>query len=245
MNPRPSWIRLHALAPVTAACLALWAPATARAGGALTTEPRTVTGFTRVRVEAPVDVTVVAGKPFACTVRLDAALMPRLTTRVDDGTLVIATDGHRFRPSRGARITVHLPTLRGVTTDGSADATVTGADAGGPMDLTTRGSGDLTFRGAPSTLTVTSDGSGNLTLEGAADHLVARLSGSGDLHAAALLANDADVTIDGSGDAEVRLDGGEGRFRVHGSGDLTWTGKGTVKTASVEGSGSITRKETP
>lgn len=236
-SPRP----LRAALPV-AACLALLWPAASRAAGALSTETRRVEGFTRIRLRAPVDARIESGGAFSVTVRLDASLQAHLITRVKGGTLVVETDAARFHPSHGARITIRLPRLRALEDDGSADVTVIGDLSALPVTLETDGSGDLDYRGAAGTLKVVSRGSGDIDLSGAADHLVVRLSGSGDLKANTLLANDADVRLDGSADATVRLDGGDARFQVNGSGDLVWSGDATVKASTVHGSGSITRK---
>ena len=55
------------------------------------------------------------------------------------------------------------------------------------------------------------------------------MAGSGDVKAGALTAKGATVSVAGSGDVEVTLDGGSLSATVAGSGDVVWHGKAMVE----------------
>lgn len=208
--------------------------------GHLTTTDRPVTGFTKVRLDGSLDADVREGQGYACRVVVDENLQGYVLTEVHGDTLVVRTDQGDIRPSRGARVEIVVPQLRGVTSDGSGDATIHVGTSEAPLSLASSGSGDLDFTGNVGDLSVTLSGSGDATLRGVAGHLVVSTSGSGDLDAEALVARGADVSTSGSGDVTVHLEGGRSSFHTSGSGDVTWSGATRIEDVSTSGSGSIT-----
>ena len=68
------------------------------------------------------------------------------------------------------------------------------------------------------------------------------MAGSGDVKAGGLTAKGAAISVAGSGDVELTLDGGPLSVSIAGSGDVVWHGKAMVEQASVSGSGSIVRR---
>lgn len=211
-----------------------------RGDGHRATETRAAQGFTRIRIEAPIDATVSEGA-FAVSLTLDENLMPLVKTEVKGDTLVV-TAGDGIRPSRFAHLTVALPHLAGLAIAGSADAQVRVGGERADRDLGIDGSGDLDFDGGAGKLTLRISGSGDASLRGLADRLDVRVDGSGDVKADSLVATAADLAIEGSGDIAAKLAGGEASFRIDGSGDITWSGDAKVTRADVNGSGSIARR---
>jgi len=238
--------RARLLAPVSFACLALFAPATACAftavhgDGHLVTRTRPISGFTHVRYRLPIDLDVVESGPASVIVEVDRNLQPLVQTRVEDGTLVIDAKRPGIDPTRGAKVIVRLPRLDGLSMHGSADVDV---DAGAPtrdLAFDLHGSGGLNFHGHVRVLDLSGHGSGDVVLVGSAERLRTSMAGSGDLTASDFHAQNASVDLRGSGDASLAIDGGEAHFSIRGSGDIDWRGTAKVTGTEVRGSGSIT-----
>ncbi|HXX32470.1 MAG TPA: head GIN domain-containing protein [Myxococcaceae bacterium] len=225
---------LPRVAPLAACLLVL--PARAE------TVRRSVTGFKKVELRVPLDVTIRSGKEFSLALDLrDPDTADKISTEVRGDTLVISSNAHSLslRGKNSAAIT--LPELRGVALSGSGNADVSGFE-GGDMDLSISGSGDITYSGKPSTLSVAISGSGNVRLTGSCSSMSVAVSGSGNVRAADFAAKNASVAISGSGDAELHITGGAVQFTVNGSGDIRWTGEAATVSAVTHGSGSIQKK---
>ena len=210
---------------------------TVRGDGQKTTEVREVPDFDAVELLGAVDATVKVGPARSVAVVIDANLQPHVLTSVEDGRLVVRTEGDLDWRGEG-RVEIALPALRALRAAGSGDAVIEGG-AGGDLALSTSGSGDLRWRGEARRLVVSTSGSGDLFLSGRVE---ASTSGSGDLRARDLSARDASIQTSGSGDAEVTLAGGSLSAASSGSGDVSWWGEGSVVAASVAGSGKIRRR---
>ena len=82
---------------------------------------------------------------------------------------------------------------------------------------------------------------GDITARGSVGILEAVVSGSGDLSLQNLKAEHINVTINGSGDAEVWANQSISA-KVNGSGDIVYKGNPTEVDTRVNGSGDITRR---
>ena len=203
--------------------------------GEVTSTSRPLTGFSHVTAAGSGDVHVREGGAYSVSVTTDSNLQPLIETRVSGDTLVI--DAHDlFRPTE-LRIDVQLPTFRGGTLSGSGafDAVVTSIH---DLDLTLDGSGTLETTGEARAIAATLSGSGIVRLTGAAESLAALMTRSGLLDARDLTADQATLSLAGSGGVKatvvrsVALD-------LEGSGDIDWWGPAAVSSASVGGSGQI------
>ncbi len=224
------------LVPVVLAACAVALPALA------TSETRSVSGFTRIDLSAPVDLEVRPGK-FGATLEMDSEVARHLTTEVQGDTLRIALDGSYLNLHGKQRIKVTMPELRGVHIQGSGDADIAGFKDQEKVELRISGSGDVKFTGTVGGLAVAIEGSGDVLLAGGqAGSLQAGIQGSGNLKANDFKARNVSVSIDGSGDAEVRVAGGALSLSVNGSGDIRWSGEASAVSTATHGSGSIAKR---
>lgn len=213
-------------------------------GGLATALPE----FQRIEVRGPVDVRVREGFPASVAVTIETAYADRVTTVVDDDTLVV--DYHPpqvvclgyCEGSPTAHVLVDVPTLVAASVHGSGDLEVEGTSGHDDVELTLAGSGDLRYSGIAQTLHCSLDGSGDMTLLGSARRLDARVEGSGDIQARGFAAIGGRFEIDGSGDIYTNLQGGDTAVELNGSGDLRYTGEIRITRIDVSGSGEI-RKE--
>lgn len=243
---RSALTRTRLLAPVSFACLALFAPGTVCAStavhgdGQLVTQARQVPGFDRIRYRVPIDVEVVETSPASVTVEVDRNLQALVEVHVEGGTLVVEAKRPGIDPTRGAKVVIHLPKLEVLSLHGSADADVRAGDPKRDLAFDLHGSGGLDFHGNVRLLALTGHGSGDVTLVGSAERLRTSMAGSGDLGASDFHVHNAAVELRGSGDADLAIDGGEARFSIRGSGDIHWRGSAKVTGTDVRGSGTIT-----
>lgn len=209
---------------------------------ALGSEARSLSGFTRIELAAPVDLEVRPGS-FGVTLEMDPEVARRLTTQVQGDTLRISLDGWNLHVQGKPRIKVTMPELRSLHIQGSGDADIAGFKNQAKVDLRISGSGDVKFAGSCAGLEVKIEGSGDVQLaEGQAGSLQARIQGSGNLKARDFKAKNVSVAIEGSGDADIRVSGGALSLSVNGSGDIRWTGEASTVSTATHGSGSIAKR---
>jgi len=205
-------------------------------------ETRTLSGFTKIDLAAPVDVEVRPGA-FQVTLEMDSDVARHLVTQIDDETLRISMEGHNLNFHGKPRIKVRMPTLKGLSIQGSGDADIAGFKAQEKVGLAIAGSGDIRYAGTSAGLAVSIQGSGDVVLaEGDTGSLSCSIQGSGNLKASDFKAKNVSVAIDGSGNADIRVSGGALRLAVNGSGDIRWTGEASAVSAATHGSGSIAKR---
>lgn len=108
---------------------------------------------------------------------------------------------------------------------------VTTFDLAGDSDLSLHGYDQKTLN-----LTVSGDGSINAT--GHTDALKLTVSGDGDADLEGLAVKDADITVNGSGDATLAATG-KAKVAIAGSGDVNLSTKPASLTSTISGSGSV------
>src|SRR5215831_3748392 len=193
--------RMRSVPALVAACTLLALPAFA-------SETRSVSGFNKIDLMGPVDLEVRPGK-FGATLDMDSDVASHLTTEVQDDTLRISLDGRNLNFHRKQKVKVTMPTLRGLSIQGSGDADISGFKGQEKVELRISGSGDIRYAGTAAGLAAAIEGSGDMVLaQGETGSLQVSIQGSGNLKAADFKAKNVSVGIDGSGDAEIRVAGG-------------------------------------
>jgi hypothetical protein len=207
-------------------------------------ESRSVSGFARIELIAPLDVVVRPGK-FSCTVNTERSIAAMLRTEVSGDTLRIVLDGRHLTmhgPQKHV-IQITMPEFRGVHIQGSGDADISGFNQSGEVEIRIEGSGDVRYSGTSGALSVNVQGSGDVALaDGQAAALNVNIDGSGDLKASGFKSKNVSVAVNGSGDADVQVTGGAIQLAVNGSGDIRWSGEASAVSAVTHGSGSIRKR---
>lgn len=166
-----------------------------------------ITDFDTIRLEAPIEVTLVTGKGASANGIGDRDTLDALSLQINSRTLVVRLRDRA--PLGGSGGKLRAPTRLNLTTGQLSRATVTGAgiltvDAlkGASTEAALRGSGKLTIAGVDADKTnVSLFGSGTLVVTGKALAVTASLSGSGRLDAKALDARRIRIDSEGSVDA--------------------------------------------
>lgn len=198
-----------------------------------------LSGFDRVVLRGPDDVTVRVGPGFAVRAAGPQAELDRLDISVVGGELRVGRLrggwGGRSYDDGGVTVTVTLPTLRGVSVAGSGNMRVDRATAP-RFQAAVAGSGDLeigALRARAAKLDVA--GSGDLAVAGMATQLDISVAGSGDIDAARLASSALTVSVAGSGDVRAATSG-RAAISIVGSGDVEVRGTRNC-TVSTRGSG--------
>jgi carbon monoxide dehydrogenase subunit G len=213
--------------------------------GKSATETRTVGEFQAIALTGAMDLVARQGAQQQVQIQADDNLLPLLETVVENtrhgATLVVRfKKGESFYGRSRVQVTVTVPKLTAVTSNGSGDLRVE-AFTTPSLHIGLAGSGDAKIEGlAADELSVRISGSGNVTGKGSTRKLDVNIAGSGEVSLMDLRSADAVVSIAGSGDARLNAQKTL-NVRIAGSGDVTYTGNATLNS-KVAGSGSVSKK---
>ncbi len=202
-------------------------------------EVRALSGYSRLQVNAPVDVELKAGATERVTVRADDNIAPLIETSVDDGRLKIGIRKNvSFQTRNKVLVTVEFTKMDGVALHGAGDVRADTIKAG-IFDCSIDGSGDIVInRLDADTIAVSIAGSGDFTAHGGrAASIGIVVKGSGDVRASNVEAKQAAVRIAGSGDVSVHATDSL-QVRISGSGDVRYRGAPKIDK-KVNGSGEV------
>lgn len=183
-------------------------------------ESRQVSGYTGVRLATSGNLLISHTGTESLTIEAEPAVLPKLTSEVVDGTLVLGV-----KPNESFMTTqpiIYRLTVKDLTS------------------LAAAGSGDVTdteLKGDKVAIDIT--GSGTITAGGTVGEQTVKVAGSGNYKGEALATKTATVTVTGSGDATAKVSD-KLDATVSGSGSITYLGDPAL-TKAVRGSGDITK----
>src|SRR5215213_4377219 len=151
-------------------------PGALQGSGAVKSEVRTVTDFTKVEVRHGIKLELTIGTPATVELTAQENLLPITTTTVTNGTLVVDAT-QNYTASSAITVKVTVSTLTEIALNGGSAGNATGIVAG--------------------TLTLNASGGAALTASGTADALTIDASGGGVLDLSALAAKTAAVELTG------------------------------------------------
>ncbi|MEZ4826183.1 MAG: head GIN domain-containing protein [Bacteroidia bacterium] len=195
-----------------------------------------IASFTGINLAISGDVYISKGPVQSVEVHGQENLIEKLKTDVDGGIWKIDFQGCTIGHD-DFEVHITLPDLDFVKISGSGNIISEDTFATALMGVVINGSGDITLAVDASEMDSEINGSGNLFLNGIADKHTTRILGSGNIRAFDLSTTESSVTINGSGDAEIKasqkLD-----IKIGGSGDVLY--KGTPQmNVKINGSGSV------
>ncbi|MDU8887259.1 head GIN domain-containing protein [Yeosuana sp. MJ-SS3] len=189
------------------------------------------------------DYILVNGTEGNITVEGEENLLDYIVAEVKDNTLKVKVKKNfNLKPSKNKTIKITIPfkDISSVALAGSGDLWNEDNISTNHLEVALAGSGDLTLDIETSEVEGKIAGSGDLTLKGSTNNLIAKVAGSGDFHGFHLQANNTDVAVAGSGDAEV-VSNQSIKARVAGSGDIAYKGNPEKEDNKVSGSGDISK----
>lgn len=212
-----------------------------RGSGVKVEKTRAVSGFSKLRIDGPLDVKLTQAGSDQATVIADDNIEPLVETTVEGDALVVRLKRDTGFTTRSApTVLVSARALQAVAINGSGDLQID-SFKGDSLGLSLLGSGDVHLGLVElKDLNVSISGSGDVRVAGRADQQSWTISGSGDVDARALAGRSAKVGSHGSGDVSLgvteQLD-----VQLSGSGDLSYAGRPQLRQ-SVSGSGEIHRR---
>jgi hypothetical protein len=212
-----------------------------KGNGNVTTITRTTSDYDGISCAGSFDYILVSGTEGKITIEGEENLLKYVVTEVKDNKLVVKTEKNiNLSPSSNKTIKVTIPfkDIDNVSLAGSGDLTNTDTITANELKVSLAGSGDIVLNIETTSVNGSIAGSGDLTLKGNTNNLVANVAGSGNFHGFNLQANNTDVSIAGSGDAEV-VSKESLKARIAGSGDIEYKGNPKTEDSKVVGSGSI------
>jgi hypothetical protein len=213
-----------------------------KGSGSIKSETRQVSQAQKIKVSGDMDVYIEQG-PTSVRVESDDNLLQYIVTSVEDNWLEIRTrDNFNIRSSKGIKVYVTTPEITDLKVSGSGNIKSNPKFAtDNNTSFSISGSGDITATiNAPKVETNIS-GSGNLHISGETKDVEINISGSGNYDGGGLKAENADVAIAGSGDADLFADN-RLKASVAGSGNVKYKGNATVDS-HVAGSGTVTKAQ--
>jgi hypothetical protein len=208
--------------------------------GDITTNNRTTQAYDQIEVVGSMDVHLERGNEGKISVTTDANIQEYIIVEVKDNTLVLRTKNNtNLKTKKGVHITVPFESISGVSLVGSGDIDTKDTIKTDSFDVSVTGSGDIVLDVESNNLDAKVTGSGDMDLSGKVTNLEVKVSGSGDFRGSSLSAENTQVYVSGSGDAEV-IANKSIKARVNGSGDVEYSGNPANSDTKVMGSGDIT-----
>lgn len=214
-----------------------------KGNGNMTTITRTTSDYDGISCAGSFDYVLVAGKEGTIKIEGEENLLQYIITDVNDGKLVVKTENRinlQSSNNKTIKITIPFKDIDNVSLSGSGDLWNENTISSTNLNVSLSGSGDLKLNIEASSVKATLAGSGDLTLKGKTGDLDASVSGSGDFHGFDMMSNNTEVSVNGSGDADV-VSNERLKARVAGSGDIRYKGSPKNEDTKVAGSGSIGR----
>lgn len=213
-----------------------------KGSGNIITETRTVNQFNGVKSSGSIAVEVMNGQVQLVKVEADDNIMPYVITKVEDGILNVHLKHNMSYTDINAKVYVSAPLLSRLLVSGSGSIT-TATTLSSPelIELNVSGSGEMEASvDAPNVIAEVS-GSGNLKLQGRTKDFDCSVSGSGDIKSKKLLSENTNVSVGGSGNAEVFASVNL-VAKVSGSGNINYSGNPSSPLIEKSGSGSVQKQ---
>ncbi len=212
-----------------------WSAVPTRGLAEIISESRDVSTFHSIRLSVNGDVTVTQGKGQSLEIRADDDIMPRLRTKVKNGTLIISSTGV-VRGRAFLEIDIEMEEIKSLNISGSGTIKVKNRIEAATVSLKISGSGSIFLELDASDIDTKISGSGVINLSGTVRSHTIEISGSGDTNAFELITEKTSVKISGSGDCMVNVSENLD-VKISGSGDVEYKGSPKV---NFRGSGSGT-----
>lgn len=202
-------------------------------------EDRSVGNFSSVSSHGAFDVYLTQDSGYSVRVEADENLLSYIETYVENGVLEIRTkEGFNLDPRGDMKVHISAPTYSKVKTFGSGNIiTENKINNSTAIELELSGSGDIKVDLNAPEVRAELRGSGNINVGGETRSFTGAIRGSGDIHASNLRAENVDIDIAGSGNADVYASM-KLNVDVKGSGDVKYRG-GAQVSSDIAGSGSV------
>ena len=200
--------------------------------------------FTKVEQRGSFDVYLSNSPSASVKIEAEENLIEYIETFINDNTLVIRTkEGYSLKPDRDVKIYISAPQLTDIQSSGSGDIISQSLLSDSTkISFGVRGSANIQVDVNAPEIDAEISGTGDMELKGQTRKFNAEVKGSGNIKASDLKAEDTDIEIKGSGDADVFASASL-NVNVRGSGDVRYKGNAPKVTNDIKGSGSVSKAD--
>jgi len=211
-----------------------------KGNGNVTTKTTTTEDYNEIEVVDFMYVTLESGTEGTITVSAEDNIHEYVEIESKNGVLKLKIKNNvNISTKYGVRITVPFTDINRVSLTGSGDVDSKTTINATHFNTEITGSGDIKLDVKANSIDAKLTGSGDLILTGNVSELEIKVTGSGDFVAKNLKAENVEAYVSGSGDISVYATK-KLKARVHGSGDITYSGNPETTDKKVMGSGDIT-----
>lgn len=213
-----------------------------RGSGNLTKEERPVGAFKALSVKGSMDVYLTQGPAKSAVIEAEDNIVPLIELVQEGDELTVRLKRNTSVNTRkDMKVYLTTPEIESVSLSGSGDVKLQNKFTNNSgIKVSIAGSGDISGALNSPRIKANISGSGNIELSGETKELHIGIAGSGDFKGSALLSENADINIAGSGSANVHasvnLDA-----KIAGSGDVYYKGSPQI-SSKVVGSGSVVKE---
>lgn len=204
-------------------------------------ENRQATRFKNIGTSGTFKVYIQQGNTHSIRIEAESNLLPYIETKINGDDLEVRVKkGYNIKPTKDVNVYVTLQEVRELAASGSGGFFSRGKLKTDKLELAVSGSADADLDITADEMEVGVSGASNVKLKGSAAKAEYSISGKADIQAFDFQANDVEIAISGSGNANVnaqkKLD-----IAVSGMGNIKYKGNPEIKQ-SVSGMGKIAKE---
>lgn len=175
-----------------------------RGSGQVTTENRTVEGdFKSIEVSSGIDLVVEQADKTEIIVEADDNLQNSITTKVDNGVLIVTSDYNHFINIESKKVTVRMPIIEDLRASSASSITSANTLKGENISLRASSAANINVKIESDEVNCKSSSGSTITVEGLALHLDAVASSGSNIDGYKLLANE--VTAKSSSGSSIQV----------------------------------------
>lgn len=207
--------------------------------GIMTTRTAQTKAYDKIEVSGPISVILVNGTEGTIEITAESNVQERIVTESDGTTLIISLKNNTsLLNTQKIKVRVPFKDLSAISLRGSGDVESKDRIKATTLTLNLSGSGDIDLAIDADRLAAELSGSGEIELSGKVTNADIKSTGSGKFDCEELVAENAQITLSGSGDVKIvvnkSLTGG-----IRGSGTIMYGGKPSTNNVEVRGSGKV------
>lgn len=172
--------------------------------GHVTTENRTVTGdFKNVEVNNALELIIEQSDKTEIIVEADDNLQKEITTKIENGVLVISCTKGNFINVSSKKVTVKMPVIEGIEASSASTVNTTNTLKGNSLTLSTSSAASISASIEYENIQITANSASNQTIKGKSLHIEASTSSAGVINAGELLSNEVVASSSSGGSTTV------------------------------------------
>ncbi len=198
-------------------------------------ENREVSSFDAISVGYGIDVHLHQSQKTSVSVKARKEIMDNIVTVVKNGTLVIKVDNWKRKTRGRMDVTVHVPSLNGISASGGSDVYGKGNWSMDDLEINLSGGSDLEMELTANNIEANASGGSDISLIGNADKIAINCSGGSDVEAKKFKVKHCEVSCSGGSDVDIHVTESIDAS-ASGASDITY--KGNPSQVRVQSSGS-------